>query len=249
MSSALSRRPSTASGIVPTRRSPVVVTGAAGNLGSRLVPWLLAAGREVRSVDLVPTPGGFVDDLSESGDRGAWMSGARAVVHLAGEPDTTAPWSTVEASNVHTTRHVLEAARLHGVERLVLASSVWAMRKRWNSGGLVEEGDAQPGDRAYGRSKAQAEALAAQGAGSGLSVVVLRIGGRVTGDDRPRHLDEWEDSCWLGWQDFLDGVDCALDAPLTGVATVNLVSNNPALRNQAGRSGLNPPLSRRLRVM
>ncbi|MDP3207689.1 MAG: hypothetical protein Q8M65_00945, partial [Rhodoglobus sp.] len=50
------------------------------------------------------------------------------------------------------------------------------------------------------------------------------------GDARPIHLDDWEDACWLGWQDFLRGVDCALDAPVEGIATVNLVSDNPAGR-------------------
>lgn len=232
MSFARSKRPSIASAIVSPRRSPVVVTGAAGNLGSRLVPWLKAGGREVRCVDLrvIDHDLAFVDDLSASGDRGEWMAGAHAVVHLAGFADPTASWQEVEGPNVTTTRNVVAAAQRHGVERLVLASSVWAMRERWDCGGVVDAAVARPGDRAYGRSKAKAEALVAQGAGNGLSVVVLRIGGRVAGDQRPARLDEWEDACWLGWQDFLRGVDCALDAPLDGLATVNLVSNNPAGR-------------------
>jgi hypothetical protein len=94
----------------------------------------------------------------------------------------------------------------------------------------MHTGPAQPGNGAYARSKAQTEALAAEAVSTGLSVVVLRIGGRVAGDARPIHLNAWEDSCWLGWQDFLDGIDCALDAPLDGLATVTLVSDNPAGR-------------------
>jgi hypothetical protein len=210
----------------------VVVTGAAGSLGSRLVPWLEAAGREVRPVDTrrMDHPRAVVADLAEPGDWETCMMGARAVVHLAGYGDAQASWHEVEKSNVETTRHVAAAARDHGVERFVLASSVWAMRERWEAGGVVRAIAARPGDRAYGRSKAQAEAIVAESVGGGFSAVILRIGGRYTGDARPVHLDAWEDSCWLGWQDFLCGTERAIDADIDGAAIVNLVSLNPAGR-------------------
>ena len=213
-------------------RSPVVVTGAAGNLGSRLVPWLESSGREVLPVDIraIDHPRAVIDDLTGPGDRGSWASGARALIHLAGLADSTAPAGAVHAPNVVTTQHVVEAARQYGIERLVLASSVWAMREGWDAGGLVETGPARPGVGAYGRSKASSEELVARAVGPSMSVVVLRIGGRVAGDARPHRIDAWEDSCWLGWEDFLSGIDCALDAQFDGVATVNLVSDNPAGR-------------------
>jgi len=218
---------------VSTLRSPVVVTGAAGNLGSRLVPWLESQGREVRPVDIVEIdhPLSVVDDLRQPRDDRAWMSGVQAVVHLAGLADSTASWEAVEAANVTSTYEIVNAAKWYGIERLVLASSVWAMRARWLTGAVVEAGPAAPGDHPYGRSKAAAEAAAARGVlAGGLSTVVLRIGGRAPGDGRPHQLDDWEDTCWLGWQDFLRGVDCALDAVVEGVAVVNLVSDNPVPR-------------------
>lgn len=81
------------------------MTGAAGNLGSRLVPWLEAAGRDVIPVDVHPFdhPRAVVDDLSAARDATAWMVGAEAVVHLAGNPRPDAPWSEVESANVVAT--------------------------------------------------------------------------------------------------------------------------------------------------
>lgn len=227
-----SRRRSIESADVNAERSPVVVTGAAGNLGSRLVPWLEAAGREVRPIDIRPVdhPRAVIADLAGPGGWEASLVGARAVIHLAGFANSRAPWSAVEGPNVATTRNVVRAAQVHGVERLVFASSVWAMRERWEAGGMVSAGPAQPGELAYGRSKALAEAIVADGVGSGLSSVVLRLGGRNPGDARPVRLDAWEDSCWLGWNDFLHGIACAVDADVDGLATVNLVSLDRARR-------------------
>ena len=97
-----------------TLRSPVVVTGAAGNLGSRLVPWLESQGREVRPVDIVEIdhPLSVVDDLRQPRDDRAWMSGVQAVVHLAGLADSTASWEAVEAANVTSTYEIVNAAKI-----------------------------------------------------------------------------------------------------------------------------------------
>jgi hypothetical protein len=190
------------------------------------------SGREVRPVDVseLDHPLAVVDDLADPRNERLWASGARALVHLAGVPDPTASWEEVEAANVVSTRKMVEIARRHGIERLVLGSSVWAMRRRWDEGGLVGTGPAKPSNTAYARSKASAEAIAAEAVSDVLSVVVLRIGGRAPGDARPVRINEWEDACWLGWQDFFQGMDRALDASVEGIATVTLVSNNPAGR-------------------
>lgn len=208
-------------------RSPVVVTGAAGRLGSRLVPWLEGRGREVIPVDLVALdhPRAQVDDITQDHDR-PWLSGAAAVVHLAGNPSPDSTWDEVEGPNINGTRNIVSAVKRYGVPHLVFASSVWTMRDRWDRPGLIGTDEAEPGDRPYALSKVAGEAIVTEAVGDGLTAVILRIGGRMAGDPRPRDIKPWERSVWVGWDDFLRGMECAIDAEVDRVATVYLVSDN-----------------------
>ena len=71
----------------------VVVTGAAGLLGSHVVAALLAAGREVRAVDrrAPSAPGAevVVADLTSLGDTVQALQGASFVVHAAADRKST----------------------------------------------------------------------------------------------------------------------------------------------------------------
>ncbi|WP_319437477.1 NAD(P)-dependent oxidoreductase [Mycobacterium sp. RTGN5] len=211
----------------------VVVTGAAGNLGRRLVPHLEARGHRVRPVDRVASddPGAIVAELSVPG---AWrdvFAGARTLVHLAGNGMSSASWTDLVADNVDTLLLVLDAAAAHGVRRVVFASSVWANRGRWPSPGPIAAGAADPGDNAYGMTKALGErAVAAFVATTGGVGIAVRIGGRPPGDQRPIRLDDWEDACWLGPTDFVNGITRAVEGEVDGFRVVNLVSDNPSRR-------------------
>jgi len=210
----------------------VVITGAAGNLGQRLVPHLEARGHLVRPVDRVPITHqhAVVADLSRTG---AWcdsFAGADTLVHLTAAP-AGAPGSDLVTNNIDPVLHVVHAASVHGVGRIVYASSVWANRGRWAAGELITAAAADPGDSAYGMTKAMGErALAASVAVSGVTGIAVRIGGRPPGDSPPIYLDEWEAACWLGPRDFLDGLTRAVEIELDGFHVVNLVSDNPAGR-------------------
>jgi uncharacterized protein YbjT (DUF2867 family) len=213
--------------------STVVVTGAAGNLGSRLVPHLEARGHRVRPVDRValPHPVAVVADLSAPG---AWrdaLAGADTLVHLAGNGSSNASWADLVADNVDAVLLVLNAAAAHDVRRVVFASSVWANRGRWPSSEPITAGPADPGDNAYGTTKALGErAVAAFVAATGATGIAVRIGGRPPGDEQPVRLDDWEDACWLGPTDFVNGITCAVEADVDGFRVVNLLSANPAHR-------------------
>lgn len=182
--------PATGSGSGPPGATtrPVVVTGAAGTVGSALVPGLLALPEPppLRLVDLpgVDLPGAthrvevVTGDLSERGTADLALAGADAVVHLAGQPSPAADWPDLVAGNLTVTASLLDAAARHGVARVVLASSVHAS-------GDVAPGawPVDPDDRAkpccrYGVTKAAAEMLGRDHARShpGTSVVVLRLG-------------------------------------------------------------------------
>ena len=115
----------------------VLVTGGAGFIGSHLVESLLASNVEVRVLDNLST--GKRENLPEGkpiefvpGDIRDWDTVSRcvrdvdAVVHLAAVASVQAsvdqPIDTHQ-TNFDGTLNILEASRLHGVKRLLYASS------------------------------------------------------------------------------------------------------------------------------
>ncbi len=173
--------------------STVVVTGAAGFIGSTLCRALLAGGVHVRGID-VRDPGtdpgasanlhGILDDhrfsLRAADLRDVRlepvMAGADAVVHLAGRPGVQSSWGPGFAShvdgNVLATQVVLEAALAAAVPRTVVASSSSVYGDVPD--GRAEETRALAPRSPYGVTKAAAEQLAAVYAARGLHVVSLR---------------------------------------------------------------------------
>jgi nucleoside-diphosphate-sugar epimerase len=126
----------------PTR---VVVTGAAGFIGSHLCERLLAAGHEVVGIDSfsdyyergrkkLNLEKARADDRFKlveldlvDGDVSRAIRGANVVFHLAGQPGVRPSWGDhfdrYVKDNIVSTQRVLEAMREHPVQRLVFASS------------------------------------------------------------------------------------------------------------------------------
>lgn len=157
----------------------VLVTGAAGFIGSHLVEKLLAAGHEVVGVDA------FTGNYSlerkarnleaASGDekfrlvRGDLLTldldelleGVDGVTHLAGEPGVRGSWGDEFARyaerNVFLTQRLLEAAGSGGVRKFVFASSSSVYGSV--SGGPVGEEHVRRPTSPYGVSKLAAEEL------------------------------------------------------------------------------------------
>jgi UDP-glucose 4-epimerase len=112
-----------------------IVTGGAGFIGSHLVDALLAEGHDVRILDNL-TSGSRLNvnpratllecDIRVYESIAPHFEGVDGVFHLAAIART--PWCIDDpklayATNVMGTLHVLEAARQHGIKRVVMTSS------------------------------------------------------------------------------------------------------------------------------
>lgn len=174
----------------------VLVTGASGFIGRHLVPALRKEGYRVRAALRATVPGAW-DDAWVVGDIGPTTDWAPAleevdyVVHLAAlahrspreEPQLGLAYHHVNAEG---TWRLAEAARVAGVRRVVLMSSVAVT----GSSALTRVDGATPPapDTPYGRSKADAEAgLAERLAGGRTDWCTLRPP-LVYGRDNPGNM-------------------------------------------------------------
>jgi uronate dehydrogenase len=213
----------------PRDAGRVAVTGAAGSLARDVLPGLSGLGHRIVGVDRRPPPGPNAPDtwvrcdITDRDAVRAAFAGCDAVVHLAGIP-LEADWDTVMRVNIDGTQAVLEAARLAGVGRVVLAGSIHAAGFVSVPEGAAPVPDDVPvrPDTFYGVSKAALEAL-----GSlyhdryGMDVICLRIASRFARPEGERML-----STWLSPADAVRLFDAALTTSAPGFRIVWGVSGN-----------------------
>jgi uronate dehydrogenase len=204
----------------------VVLTGAAGNVSGMIREGL--RGRyhmlltDCRRIGRVHEGETFVRaDLRNITKLRRIMRGARAVIHLGGISNEAAFESVLQA-NIRGTYAVLEAARLEGVRRVILASSghVTGLYPRHVR---IDETAAPRPDSFYGVSKACTELLGRFFAEKfGMQVVCLRIG-HVS----PEPQYEIDRSIWLSPRDLLQLLGIAIETPEITFETLYAVSDNP----------------------
>ncbi|CAM5720976.1 hypothetical protein SALBM217S_05953 [Streptomyces griseoloalbus] len=103
----------------------VLLTGAAGGLGTLMRELLPPYGYDLRLFDMRPVDGAPDAIVGDLGDRDAVREAVRgvdAVVHLAGI-SLESSFDKILKANIEGTYHLYEAAREEGVRRIVFASS------------------------------------------------------------------------------------------------------------------------------
>lgn len=103
----------------------VLLTGAAGGLGTLMRGLLPAYGYELRLFDVTPIEGEPDAITADLGDKEALREAVRgvdAIIHLAGI-SLEASFDKILRSNIEGTYNLYEAAREEGVGRIVFASS------------------------------------------------------------------------------------------------------------------------------
>lgn len=209
------------------KSSPLLLTGAAGALGNWLRPHLAKRPGGLRSSDLRAPPGPslaneeiMLGDLGDAGFVDRLVVGASAIVHL-GAIATEDSFEGILHANFRGTFHVYDAARRHGVKRIVFASSNHAIGFHRTGERLDASAPLKP-DTIYGVSKAYGENLGSMFVDKfGLEVACLRIGSALPEPREPRHL-----STWLSYPDLLRLIEACLAAKNLRFAVVYGASNN-----------------------
>jgi uronate dehydrogenase len=209
----------------------VLVTGAAGSIGTVLCSGLVDRGHDASGLDRVPEPEGFTGrwftadcadpDAVEAVFAALTRSGRLdAVVHLAGIP-SEASLPEELTSHVLTTAALLDAMVAHGVPRIVYASSNHAVGRTPRTGLLGVDVRPRP-DTFYGVAKVAAEALLSLYADRhGIDAVAARIGSFLPQPESLRAL-----STWLSHDDAVRMFEACLTTPDPGFAVLYGVSAN-----------------------
>ncbi len=204
----------------------LLLTGAAGGLGTVLRPRLQAHAQVVRASDIAPLPAAGPGeevvrcDLADKRAVDELVRGCDAVVHLGGI-SVERPFEEILEANIRGTFHVYEGARRHGVRRVVFASSNHVVGFHEQADRLDADAPRRP-DGYYGLSKSFGEDLARFYFDRyGIETACLRIGSSF-----PEPKDRRMLSTWLSYDDFAELVRSCLFAPDLGHTVVYGMSAN-----------------------
>ena len=221
----------------------LVLTGAAGRLGSYLREPLTRMCDELVSTDIADDIGALYDgetymkaDLSSLDAMMEVIAGADMVVHFGAIGDEAA-WDNILQSNIVGAYNVWEAAYRHGVKRVVYASSVHAVGMHLKTDTIGLDAPHRP-DTYYGLAKCFAEDLASlYWDKRGVESVCMRIFSCAQANNA-RSI-----GTWLSYDDLIHLVERSIDSPVVGFTIVYGISNNDRAvvdNSKAGHLGYRP---------
>ena len=221
----------------------LLLTGAAGGLGRQLRLRLKAHCGVLRLSDIADLGVAAVGEelmpvaLERADEVHELLAGVDAVVHLGGL-SVEGPFEPILQANIIGVYNLYEAARKHGVKRIVFASSNH-VTGFYRQDQVVSPRDPVRPDSYYGVSKAFGENLAQFYFDRfGLETVSLRIGSSFAAPTDSRML-----ATWLSFDDLERLVVAGLTAPAVGHTIIYGMSDNPTTwwdNTSAGHVGYRP---------
>jgi len=204
----------------------IVLTGAAGRLGSYLREPLSKMAETLVSTDLHEDIGQLYAgesyqpaDLTSLDQMVAVTKDADMVVHFGAIGDE-APFETILGPNIIGAYNIWEAAYRNGVRRVVYASSVHAVGMHDRTAGIDLDAPHKP-DTFYGLAKCFTEDLASMYWDKrGIESVCMRIFSCAQVNNA-RAL-----GTWLSYDDLIHLVEQSINTPVTGFTVIYGISNN-----------------------
>jgi len=205
----------------------LLLTGAAGGLGKELRQRLRPFTRILRLSDIANMAPAVDDseevqacDLSDKQAVHQLVEGVDAIVHFGGV-SVERPFEEILGANISGVFHIYEAARRHGVKRLIFASSNHVIGFHKQTETLDAHCQRRP-DGYYGLSKSYGEDMATFYFDRyGIETVSIRIGSSFPEPQNRRMLDTW-----LSFEDLTHLLGQALFTPDVGHTVVYGMSDN-----------------------
>ncbi|MES2007272.1 MAG: NAD(P)-dependent oxidoreductase [Pseudomonadota bacterium] len=211
---------------VTTHCHRILLTGAGGKLGVILRSRLKRYADIVRLSDIAELGSALAQeevmrcDLADGAAVHALVEGVDAIVHMGGV-SVERPFEEILPANIQGTYNIYEAARRHGVRRVVFASSNHVIGY-YRQGEVLDANVPLRPDGYYGVSKAFGEQLSRFYFDRyGIETVCLRIGSSY-----PEPADRRMLVTWLGYDDLEQLICRAIFVPKIGYAIVYGASAN-----------------------
>lgn len=222
----------------------LVLTGARGNLGNELRPALARMCRELVTTDIREAPADLLPnetyvqaDVAKMDEVAPLLKGADMVVHFGAIVDEK-PFDELFGPNYLGAYNIWEAAHIHGVRRVVYASSIHAVGLCETNRGIDTDEPHRP-DTFYGLAKCFAEDLGRMyWEKRGIEAVCLRILSCTPEPQNVRAL-----GTWLSYRDMVQLTVRAVETPTVGFTVAYGVSNNdraPVSNHKVGFLGYQP---------
>jgi uronate dehydrogenase len=205
----------------------LLLTGAAGGLGKELRQRLKPHAEILRLSDIAPMDAAqgpaeevVTCDLADKAGVHDLVEGVDAILHFGGI-STEHAFEPILEANIRGTFNLYEAARRHGVRRIVFASSNHVIGF-YRQDQRIDASVPQRPDSYYGLSKAFGEDLATFYFDRyGIETVSIRIGSSFPEAQNRRML-----ATWLSYEDLTDLILRSLTTPDVGHTIVYGASDN-----------------------